>query len=89
MRSKGHTTLTMVCILTVAATTRSPVQSIDHLNRSGEEGYQYFRIPAVVATVRGTLLAFAEGRKYGCDDAGDTDLVVKRSADGGNTTGQI
>jgi len=83
MRSIGHTTLTILCIMTVAATTRSQAQPIDHLYKSGEEGYQCFRIPAIVATVQGTLLAFAEGRKYGCDDTGDIDLVVKRSVDGG------
>lgn len=53
--------------------------------KSGENGYQCFRIPAIVATGKGTLLAFAEARKNNCGDAGDIDLVVKRSADGGHT----
>jgi sialidase-1 len=38
-----------------------------------------------VATQSGTLLAFAEGRKNNCGDAGDIDLVVKRSEDGGKS----
>jgi sialidase-1 len=58
---------------------------LDHLFKSGEEGYRCFRIPAIVATNQGTLLAFAEGRKNGCGDSGDIDLVVKRSRDGGKT----
>lgn len=36
-------------------------------------------------TTEGTLLAFAEGRVLDCGDAGDIDLVVKRSTDGGRT----
>lgn len=52
---------------------------------NGEEGYTCYRIPAIVATTRGTLLAFAEGRKHHCGDADDIDLLVKRSTDGGKT----
>ncbi|MER6996668.1 sialidase family protein [Streptomyces sp. NPDC000410] len=51
----------------------------------GTEGYTCFRIPALVTTRSGTLLAFAEGRKGGCDDAGHNDIVMKRSLDGGAT----
>lgn len=56
---------------------------------SQEQGYFCFRIPAVVKSVRGTLLAFAEGRRHDCGDAGDIDLVLKRSADGGRTWGPL
>ena len=50
---------------------------------AGENGYHTYRIPSLIATTRGTLLAFAEGRKAGAGDAGDIDLVLKRSRDGG------
>jgi sialidase-1 len=52
---------------------------------AGENGYNTFRIPSIIATGRGTLLAFAEGRREGSGDAGDIDLVLKRSSDGGQT----
>lgn len=52
---------------------------------SGEEGYACFRIPAILTTKSGTLLAFAEGRKGGCSDTGDIDLLLKRSEDGGKS----
>jgi len=52
---------------------------------AGEAGYHTFRIPSIIATPRGALLAFAEGRRAGTADAGDIDLVLKRSRDGGRT----
>ncbi|MFJ9419051.1 exo-alpha-sialidase [Streptomyces sp. NPDC101227] len=54
-----------------------------------EQGYSCFRIPAIVKSQRGTLLAFAEGRAHDCGDAGDIDLVVRRSTDGGRTWGPL
>ncbi len=54
---------------------------------SGQDGYHTYRIPAVVQTQKGTLLAFCEGRRAGRSDAGDIDLLVKRSHDNGRTWG--
>ncbi|MCR9198189.1 MAG: glycoside hydrolase [Planctomycetaceae bacterium] len=52
---------------------------------SGQHGYHSFRIPAIVSTKAGTLLAFCEGRKDSRSDAGDIDLVVSRSTDAGKS----
>jgi sialidase-1 len=52
---------------------------------AGEGGYHTYRIPSIVATRRGTLLAFAEARRAGAGDAGDIDLVLRRSRDEGRT----
>lgn len=52
---------------------------------SGEGGYHTYRIPAMVVTTEGTVLAFCEGRKNGRSDTGDIDLLVKRSTDNGRT----
>jgi sialidase-1 len=52
---------------------------------SGRDGYHTFRIPAVVVTLKGTLLAFCEGRKHSRSDTGDIDVVLRRSFDGGKT----
>lgn len=57
----------------------------NYIFQSGTEGYTCFRIPAIAVTTRGTILAFAEGRKRGCSDTGDVDLVVKRSTDNGKS----
>src|SRR4051812_2192704 len=63
----------------------SLVKELNYIYKNGEDGYKCFRIPAIVTTTRGTLLAFAEARKNNCSDAGDIDLVLKRSFDGGKT----
>lgn len=52
---------------------------------SGVGGYHTYRIPAVVATAKGAILAFAEGRKHGAGDSGDIDLLLRQSHDGGRT----
>ena len=51
---------------------------------SNKEGYPNFRIPSLVVTQKGTVLAMCEGRAKH-DDNAENDLVLKRSTDGGKT----
>tara|TARA_B100000900_G_scaffold408605_1_gene423117 strand:+ start:2085 stop:3188 length:1104 start_codon:yes stop_codon:yes gene_type:complete len=60
-------------------------QTLDYVFKSGEDGYKCFRIPTILKSKNGTLLAFAEGRKNSCSDTGDIDLVLKKSFDNGST----
>ncbi|GAA3741126.1 exo-alpha-sialidase [Plantactinospora mayteni] len=53
--------------------------------KDGDGGYACVRIPAVVRTDVGTLLAFGEGRNGDCGDTGDIDIVLRRSITGGRT----
>lgn len=53
--------------------------------RSGTEGYASFRIPAIVTSPNGKLLAFCEGRVQNAGDFGNIDVVMKESSDGGKT----
>lgn len=52
---------------------------------SGTNGYHTYRIPSLLVTGKGILLAFCEGRKNSRSDSGDIDLICKRSEDGGKT----
>src|SRR5437667_8677461 len=52
---------------------------------SGRDGYHTYRIPALLVTKHGTVLAFCEGRKASARDDGDIDLVLRRSTDGGRS----
>jgi hypothetical protein len=49
-----------------------------------QNGYTHFRIPSLVSTPNGLLIAFCEGRKN-VQDHGDTDILAKHSVDGGMT----
>lgn len=53
------------------------------------DAYACYRIPSIVRTTEGTLLAFAQGRRGTCADHGEADLVVRRSADNGATWSSI
>lgn len=83
--------LVVVAILVPAHPALSGDSSVERVDVfvSGQEGYHTFRIPAVIATPKQTLLAFCEGRKTSSSDHGDLDLVLKRSSDGGRTWGPL
>lgn len=63
---------------------QSPIQveKVSVFN-NGEGAYACYRIPAIVASPRGTLVAFAEGRTANCNDFGDVDILMTKSTDGG------
>lgn len=52
--------------------------------RARPDGYKSIRIPSVVVTRQGVVLAFAEGRAADADQAGNS-IILKRSRDGGRT----
>ena len=79
--------LWLACVSSAAAAETYPAHSDVFI--SGSEGYFAFRIPAIETAPDGSLLAFAEARKYTLDDPGygkqDIDLVLRRSTDRGKT----
>lgn len=52
------------------------------------DGYPNYRIPSLICSKGGVLLAFAEGRANLLDHSGN-DIVLKRSTDSGQTWGQL
>jgi len=58
--------------------------------QGGVDGYTCFRIPALITTPNGTLIAMADGRIGSCGDIPTPlDLVIKRSFDNGRTWGPL
>lgn len=56
----------------------------------GLGGSKCFRIPTIMRSHKGTLLAFAENRISDCGDNGKQhDLVLRRSTDGGKSWGEM
>ena len=63
-----------------------PSSEFNYIYNQGTDGFELYRIPAIVKSKSNTLLAFAEARKARSNgDSGDIDLVVKRSSDNGKT----
>ncbi|KOG21894.1 exo-alpha-sialidase [Streptomyces viridochromogenes] len=100
VRARLRAALVAAVALTATAATSGPAESRPSTRTSPFEqqvlfradqdpGYACFRIPAIVKSKDGTLLAFAEGRVLNCGDAADIDLVLKRSTDGGRTWGPL
>ena len=81
--------LLTACVLALASRAApAPPSSTDlFVERTG--GYFAYRIPAIETAADGSVLAFAEARKYNLGDPGfgrqDVDLVYRRSTDGGKT----
>lgn len=73
------------CLIGVAA---EPLRPLVDVFINGQDGYPAFRIPALITSKNGTLLAFAEGRATLRDHA-ENDIVLKRSRDNGQTWGPL
>lgn len=68
---------------------QSPPEGEVNVFVSGKEGHHTYRVPSLLTTQKGTLLAFCEGRTRVGYDHGDIDMVLKRSVDGGKTWGPM
>src|ERR1043166_8189485 len=84
----GNLFKTLARALSVGAGSRpEPLLTHTDVFSSSESGYHTYRIPAVEAAPDGSLIAFAEARKYNAADPGfgkqDIDLVYKRSTNNG------
>jgi sialidase-1 len=53
--------------------------------RAGEGGVALYRIPGMVVTTRGTVLAYCEARRNTKADWGEIETHLRRSTDGGRT----
>jgi sialidase-1 len=55
------------------------------LFEEGRDGFTLYRIPGIVVTSRGTILAYCEARKFSTADRGEIEIHLRRSSDGGRT----
>lgn len=84
----SHLAYMLASAITIAALAKPAIafsqKNVDRiLWEQGKGNYNNYRIPSVIVTKQGTILAFCEGREGG--DSGDIDLLMKRSEDNGKT----
>jgi sialidase-1 len=80
---KLTTTIALLVFVTVGRVSAATMPEFSAVFTAGQDGYHTYRIPSMVVTTNGTVLAFCEGRKNGRGDSGDIDTLLKRSTDGG------
>ena len=95
MKSNYHLYSIILCyvLLFLSASCTRYKETTSILFQSGNEGYDTFRIPAIIKVENGNaygrIIAFAEGRKKTSGDTGDIDLVMKFSDDGGQSWSKL
>jgi sialidase-1 len=75
--------LAVISIVAWADESPTSIRFVDVFT-GGKDGYPAYRIPSLITTKNGTLLAFAEARASLRDHA-ENDIVLKRSPDNGKT----
>ncbi|MEO7318022.1 MAG: sialidase family protein [Chthoniobacteraceae bacterium] len=78
----------LVASILAIASVKAAEPELSDVFVAGRDGYKSIRIPSVVVTKAGVVLAFAEGRAANADQAAN-DLVLRRSIDGGRTWGAM
>ena len=82
--------LAMLCLSTTSLAQQFNFDaSYTDLYKAGDANVHTYRIPAIIQSKDGTILAFAEARQGTASDTGDINMVVRRSKDGGKTWGDI
>lgn len=76
-----------LAILTTSASAAEPLLEKIDLFETGTDGYALYRIPGIVVTAKGTVLAYCEARRTGKSDWDTIDLYLRRSTDGGKSWG--
>jgi sialidase-1 len=62
-----------------------PLPEMTKVFPAGMNGVARYRIPGIVVSPKGTVLAYSEARKNGKSDWGEIEIHLRRSTDGGRT----
>src|SRR5207237_8370987 len=74
----------LLCAIIPAAAAEPFLDKTD-LFEGGKDGFALYRIPGVVVTTKGTVLAYCEARRDARSDWGEIEVHLRRSTDGGRT----
>jgi sialidase-1 len=73
----------LLCANSIVVAT--PFLEKTNLYEEGKDGFACYRIPGLVVTAKGSVLAYCEARKYSSADEGEIEIHLRRSTDGGRT----
>lgn len=80
--------LLLLALWSPPAAAAEPMLEKINLFEARQGGYELYRVPGIVVTPQGTVLAYCEARKSRHGDWGTIDILLRRSTDGGRTWGQ-
>ena len=66
----------------------APLLEKINLFENDADGYKNYRIPGLLVTANGTVLATCEARRTSGKDWDQIDILLRRSTDGGRTWGE-
>lgn len=83
---KSIPVLTLIFLLCASSIViAAPFLEKTNLFEEGKDGFACYRIPGIVVTAKGSVLAYCEARKYSGADEGEIEIHLRRSTDGGKT----
>ena len=83
---KNILALTLIYLLCASRVTMAaPFLEKTNLFEEGKDGFASYRIPGIVVTAKGSVLAYCEARKFSSADQGEIEIYLRRSTDGGKT----
>jgi sialidase-1 len=85
MSSRFFTASSLILLMTTALPAAEPRLEKTDLFEAGQGGHKLYRIPGIVVTARGSVLAYCEARKHSGLDWDDIEILLRRSTDGGRT----
>lgn len=77
------TVLSVASTATLAAAAPPQDPEWQDLFRAGDQGIALYRIPGIVVTAKGSVLAYCEARRNSRSDWGEIEVHLRRSTDGG------
>jgi sialidase-1 len=75
----------LLASLSIAAIHAAPMLEKSEVFPPGLNGIARYRIPGIVVTTKGTVLAYSEARRNNSSDWGEIEIHLRRSTDGGKT----
>ena len=86
---RNHSVITsfaIICLFLFAvASAAEPLRETSDVFPPGLNGVARYRIPGIVVTPKGTVLAYCEARRNNSSDWGEIEIHLRRSLDGGRT----